>query len=946
MNYSSLTKCGCFWVIHDPTQPPWQSAVPKPLPLVDVAAHTTIFASTSRTRLTQRFVNDTKDAIKEARYVFPLYDGVSVVKFQFTVAGRTVHGVVKERGQAKKTYQDAVDRGETAGLLEMSLAAADVFTTAIGNVPAGEHVRVEIEYIGELKHDAEVDGLRFTIPAAVVPRYGDAGSLQPASVTHGKLEVTVDVDMPEGNAIKSIQSPSHPLTVSIGTTSTTPDADPSLRKASATLSLGSATLDKDFIVQVVAFNIGEPSAVVETHPTLDSKALMVTLVPKFDLPPERPEIVFVCDRSGSMSGTIPDLVAALNIFLKSLPVGVKFNICSFGSTHSFLWERSKSYSQESLDEAVAHVKSFAANYGGTEMYGAMEDTFKRRYKDMNLEVFLLTDGEIWGQDQLFELINKNVGESKGAIRVFSIGIGLGASTSLVEGVARAGRGFAQTVDNGEKMDKKVIRMLKGALFPHITDYSLEIKYDTPDMATDDDDDFELIEKVNDALTITGLEDIKDAKASSPPTAKVKAPISLFNRLKQVKDDVKTAAPAKDAIPSVDRPRYICIPGEIPALFPFNRTTAYVLISGPTARPKSVLLKGTCDHGPLELEIPITAGEAGVTIHQLAARKEMKELEEGRGWTSFAKDAKGELLKKKYDGRYSDIVEREAVDLGTTFQIVGKWTSFVAVQDGSDKVVHDEVAPAYEVSYLNGGKTATSLWTPFTPLYNTDGVQYATAPSPPVMRSAMYGGGGPRPRVLYRDSRAPMAFGGMRGGDAMPTAAPIAAFSAAPLSQQATLPPPPVCPAPAPSLAACAPPPPPNYAQENLKMPQQQQYHQQPYHQSAPSKKMSIDAVVDTADPVQALASLQTFSGSWSWNPTLEAVLNVQSARADSLTTRVVDSAQNKSDLVATACAIAFLHKKAASDKERWEMFVDKAVAWLEHQGVDATELVTAVEVLF
>ncbi|KAG5761418.1 hypothetical protein H9Q72_010472 [Fusarium xylarioides] len=684
----TTTPCGCYIFIQD---------TPKYLPQVQIKAHTTILATTSRTNLTQTFVNPTGEAIDELRYVFPLYDGVSVVAFTCTVGSRVIKGVVKERQKAQQVYNEAKAKGQTAGLFKQSLEAADTFTTTIGNVPAGEKVQVDITYLGELKHDARVDGLRFTIPTQIVPRYGDSQSLPSSNVIQKEgISFTIDAEMPDGSAIKSIQSPSHPLSVEIGTTSTTKSQDPSLQRASATLQQGTTHLEQDFVVQVVATKLGGPSAILETHPTIpNQRAIMTTLVPKFKLPAEKPEIVFICDRSGSMGGQIPGLKTALHIFLKSLPVGVKFNICSFGSHFSFLWDRSQSYSQETLDKAVQHVETFGSDYGGTEMYQPFEATFKKRYKDMNLEVFLLTDGEIWDQDRLFQLINKEVADSKGAARVFSLGIGAGASTSLIEGIARAGNGFAQTVADDEKMDKKVVRMLRGALFPHISDYSLEIKYDKGDSSTEDD--FELIEKVVDALKIDTVQDEEKTKEVEAP----KKPISLFDASANDDDDTEMAdAPdidnKFDHLPNVSSPRYLQTPGTIPPLFPFNRTTVYVLLSEdtPSQQPKSVILRGTSSHGPLELEIPITVvAEKDSVIHQLAARKEVKELEEGRGWLKHANDSDGKLFSEKYDGHFSDMVEREAVRLGVKYQVGGKWCSFVAVEDNGNEVERGEVQEA-------------------------------------------------------------------------------------------------------------------------------------------------------------------------------------------------------------------------------------------------------------
>lgn len=682
------------------------------LPQLELSVYTHIVGSSSRTTLTQTFVNPSAEkSIPELRYTFPLYDGVSVVGFVCTInEDRVIRGVVKERSEARKEYQEAVDRGETAGLLEQLPNASDVFTTTVGNVPAGAFLKVEITYLGELKNDAGVDGIRYTIPTSVAPRYGDfPGTLldAPQAVTKSGIQITVDVETPNGSNIKSIQSPSHPISVTIGNTSSGAAAgtDMSLQKVSATLALGTAELAQDFILQVVATNTGNPIALLETHPNISQqRALMATLVPKFNLPSSRPEIVFVCDRSGSMSGTrIEGLKSALRVFLKSIPVGAKFNICSFGSTHEFLFrDGSRSYDQESLRLAMEYVNWMSADFGGTEMYQPLEAAFEQRYKDMDLEVFLLTDGEIWDQERLFTMINEKVSKSQGAIRLFTLGIGNDVSHALIEGVARAGNGFAQSVTDDEKMNAKVVRMLKAGLTPHVKDYTLEIKYDKDSDAgaktiDEEMDDFEIVEKVTDSLAIRLAED-KTSDGAAKPTEPVK-PISLFDTsadldIEMPDADADTSSGGKFShVPSVPEPKILQAPFTIPPLYPFIRTTVYLLFSPGTTQkiPRSVVLRATSAHGPLELEIPVAVlEEKGQTIHQLAARKAVQELEEGRGWIHHAKDSNDpeqRLLKDKYEGRFSDMVEREAVRLGVTFQVGSKWCSYVAVEE-KDRTEHE------------------------------------------------------------------------------------------------------------------------------------------------------------------------------------------------------------------------------------------------------------------
>ncbi|KAK0632898.1 von Willebrand factor type A domain-containing protein [Immersiella caudata] len=979
--------CGLYYLIPSATQT-WNRAPERRyLSQLSLSVHARIIGSTSRTTLTQTFTNPSPDkAIPELRYTFPLYDGVSVVGFSCTInRDRVIKGVVKERAQARKTFEDAVARGETAGLFEQLPDASDVFTTTIGNVPSGAEIKVEITYLGELKHDAEADGIRFTIPTSIAPRYGSypGEMLQSTNVNAVKgISIIVDAEVPDGSNIKSVQSPSHPISVTIGNTSAgaASGADMSLQKASATLSMATAELGQDFVLHVVATNTANPVAVLETHPTIPNhRALMATLVPKFNLPSSRPEIVFLCDRSGSMcSGNkIPNMKTALQVFLKSLPVGVKFNICSFGSHHELLFKKgSKSYDAASLKEASSYVDKFDSNFGGTEMYQPLEDIFKRRFKDMNLEVFLLTDGEIWDQERLFGMINEYIEESKGAIRVFTLGIGSDVSHALIGGVARAGNGFSQAVGDNENMNSKVVRMLKASLTPHIKDYTLEVKY-AKEAAPVTDDDFEIVEKVMDAMVL----DVQDEPKPEP-----KKTISLFDTSANPDAEVTDASLDKTAdgkyshVPPVSEPKLLQTPSTIPPLFPFNRTSVYLLMSSESTQktPKSVVLRGTSSYGPLELEIPVTVlTEKGETIHQLAARQAVKELEEGRGWLYHAKDGSGpkaKLLKDKFEGRFSDMVEREAVRLGVRYQVGGKWCSFVAVDSENEKKKREDpdsgsiAPPAYASSNDESGDEGFGLFDSGPSVY------------PSAAPAARNRSGGPSLARFAQRSLAPGVGGGGFSNSSIMSCERLDAESGAP--DFSAPPPPPAC-APALtsnsmyggapqvqtlSLMSSAPPPAPMAKRKGGAGPTSFLHQargalggsrREKSDDSAKESrggggfiKMFKKSAKDTASPrdseeeeggsrsvtplptdaLEAIVAKQSFEGSWTWgNGDLLAALGLDVSGLGTKLRQLDAVLAPGTDLAATAVVLAYLEAKLAGKKEEWEMMAEKGMEWLDEE---------------
>ncbi|KAJ5342894.1 hypothetical protein N7541_012018 [Penicillium brevicompactum] len=642
---------GCFYHLAAN-----DGSAPEYLPQVELDAHATILATNSRTTVTQTFVNPSStEAVSEVFYSFPLYESSSVVGFTCRIADTVIKGRVEPKAKATEVYEEAKSKGISAAILNRSVDAADVFSTRIGNIPAAGTVVIEITLIAELTQDAQTDGIRYTIPSTIGHRYGTRNANSdppPGALT--KTAIKIDFVMEKGSNIRSVRSPSHPIQVDLGRVSDMPHSAFESHLASIKLHQN-AVIAEDFVITVNADKQDLPFALLETHSDLpDQKALMVSLVPKFNLPLESSEIVFVIDRSGSMEDKIPTLRSALELFLKSLPLGVPFNIVSFGCSHQSLWPRSKMSTPENLTQALQYTKRVKADMGGTEILVGLEAAVENRYQDKTLEVLLLTDGGAWNQYAIFEFVKK--ANQNDSTRFFTLGIGNDASHALVTGVSRAGKGFSQAVLNNEDLNKTVVRMLKGAMMPRLHDTRLDVKI--PEL----EEDFVHIEM----------------PSNHQKPAETQKPISLIS---QDSETEPTPGDLREALPVLTVPSILQAPANLPALFPFIRSNVYLLLSHASAEfPETITLRADSKHGPLELEIPVQDVGKGQTIHQLAAKKVVTELEESQGWINSARDIQGELIITKWESRAAELNQRECERLGVRFQVAGKHCSFVAVDD--------------------------------------------------------------------------------------------------------------------------------------------------------------------------------------------------------------------------------------------------------------------------
>ena len=116
-------------------------------------------------------------------------------------------------------------------------------------------------------------------------------------------------------------------------------------------------MDRDLVVLIQTEENDKPVVFIEKTP--ESLAALVSLIPSFKLDEQKVELIFLVDRSGSMGGqSMEQAKKALELFLHSIPANCYFNIWSFGSGFSCLFDGgSKIYDDTSLDEAKKPYQS-------------------------------------------------------------------------------------------------------------------------------------------------------------------------------------------------------------------------------------------------------------------------------------------------------------------------------------------------------------------------------------------------------------------------------------------------------------------------------------------------------------------------------------------------------------------------------------------------------------
>lgn len=445
-----------------PWHPPTPHIRPTPQPPVsykikELAVQARITDQVARVQVSQSFVN-TGSVQMEVQFLFPLpYDG-AVDKLTLLVDGKEFPGKLLPAKDARSIYEAIVRSNKDPALLEWM--GSGLFQTSVFPVPPGAERKVTLNYNQLLRKDRGLTDFLFPLSTA---RY----------TSHAVEKVEFQVSIESGIDIKNVYSPTHTVDIK------RPDAKHAV--VSYTRTNDVPTSDFRLMFDVDKGQVG--ASVISYRPKEGEDGFFLMLAsPQVKAPDaERPKktVVFVLDRSGSMSGKkIEQAKSAVKFVLNNLREGDLFNIVAYdGAVESFRPELER-YNDETRKSALGYVEGLYPG-GGTNINGALtaalghiKDNSRPNY------VLFLTDGlPTIGETNEGKICVGAKEANKVRARILSFGVGYDVNSRLLDRISRDGFGLSEYVRPDEDIESHVSTVYGNISSPVLTDVAVNVELD-------------------------------------------------------------------------------------------------------------------------------------------------------------------------------------------------------------------------------------------------------------------------------------------------------------------------------------------------------------------------------------------------------------------------------------------------------------------------------------
>ncbi|KAI0527835.1 von Willebrand factor type A domain-containing protein [Xylaria bambusicola] len=460
------------------------------LPPLSVSVTGRILHNSARISTLHVFYNKTDAAIEHSSYYFLLPAGWLVVKFECRIGCQKImRARVEKEKEAQTFFHDATTSGETAGLLKQ--VTRNIFGAKLGNIPARMKVKIEFTFITQLEVTQD-DYAKLVIPMFLAPR--------PTSLSPGKSQYSSLTDLPRRFSVEiqvegepenlRVNSPSHEIRIeklcrpiNVNSWSALAGSNPQeiIPTSVVTWQGGPDCLNGDFVLEIENEKVDTIQAWKETHDSINAgqQALMITFPP---IAPEEDrhsmsdgEVIFVADCSGSMADKMETLISMMELLLKGVPLGWKFNVWRFGSRQDRLWPHSHDYSSQSLETALAYIQAaLRPDLEGSDLLPALTEILSKRDPLGRTEIILITDGKLWYMDKINHYLRR-ARANDNRLRLFALGLGADVSRRDIERIAMSGAGYADIVrTNHIKREDIAVHMMRAALSQHINLEDIEL----------------------------------------------------------------------------------------------------------------------------------------------------------------------------------------------------------------------------------------------------------------------------------------------------------------------------------------------------------------------------------------------------------------------------------------------------------------------------------------
>lgn len=424
-------------------------------PPIEVRSHRVTVEVTdglAKTTLRQTFVNPHSRPL-EAIYLFPLPTDAALVDLAMEVGGQRLEGLLAERQQARRVYNQIVRQRRDPALVEQ--VGRNAFRLSVFPLLPGVDTVVELTWIEHIPLSQGV--FRYTYPLL---GKGRAATIEQDFTFLLTFRSTVPFQ-----AVTSKLPGMHIIEKTPG-------------EFVASFERSKAKLDQDVTVEG-RVEVDKPTLTVETFRGQQGAGwFRAVLTPpratEHQLVPR--DVILVLDTSGSMQGEkIAQARASAHFLLENLRPTDRVNILRFSSTTESFAKSPVPATKENLEKLRAFVDAIAAG-GGTALGEALETAMRVPAIEGRVRtVVFLTDGlPTVGEKDPAKLVRiARAGGARG-LRVFTFGVGRDVNPALLEGLAAAGRGRAEIFRPEDEVASRLKAFLTRTASPVIADIEMEI----------------------------------------------------------------------------------------------------------------------------------------------------------------------------------------------------------------------------------------------------------------------------------------------------------------------------------------------------------------------------------------------------------------------------------------------------------------------------------------